>query len=158
MAVAFAAGILITIKNNGWTYRVNLPENSQADIDKKGNVTVTIPGEQESTKTPGATATETQAPQVIFGGIMQVPGPQPGMGGMSGMSQGGGNFGGGMGGRSVDWAEARGDFWGGVGGGENDWRHGRREWRRRGSYGRHASPRGKSGDEHGRHSWVRRRF
>ena len=54
MAVAFAAGILITIKNNGWTYRVNLPENSQADIDKKGNVTVTIPGEQESTKTPVA--------------------------------------------------------------------------------------------------------
>jgi RND family efflux transporter MFP subunit len=47
IGAAFAAGIVITIRRNGETFRVSPPANSRTDFDNQGNLTVTISGEQE---------------------------------------------------------------------------------------------------------------
>ena len=60
MAAAFAAGIVITIKINGEKYQVKPPANSQTDIDNKGNVNVSIPGEPERAR-PSTTNASVEA-------------------------------------------------------------------------------------------------
>jgi len=50
MAAAFAAGIVITIKRNGSTLHLTVPNNAEADINEQGNPTVIVPGRQESSK------------------------------------------------------------------------------------------------------------
>ena len=56
MAAAFAAGVVITIRKDGRTYRLNVPEDSQTDVDKNGNATVNIPAKAENGKATGTSA------------------------------------------------------------------------------------------------------
>ena len=44
MALGVAAGVIITIKINGETHKLNVPNNSETDIDEHGNATVRLDG------------------------------------------------------------------------------------------------------------------
>jgi len=55
LAGAFAAGIIITIKRNGRTYQIEVPENSRTLVDQEGNATVEVPGDAGGKTAPVAT-------------------------------------------------------------------------------------------------------
>ena len=53
--LGFALGILITIKRNGQTYQMEVPENSRTVVDQNGNATVEIGGSREGGPATAAT-------------------------------------------------------------------------------------------------------
>jgi len=84
MGAAFAAGIVITIKKDGWVARLTVPNDANVDIAKNGDATVTLEGKQDGGKSSGASAAAgsdgQQAPAGGRGSGGSIGGVSPGAG------------------------------------------------------------------------------
>jgi RND family efflux transporter MFP subunit len=71
MAGAFAAGVLITIKKNGQTYRLEVPPDSHTLVSPEGNATVTIPDKPGTGSLAAVQARPPEEPPLQFGPVIE---------------------------------------------------------------------------------------